>query len=277
MRPRNAHCWLFVLLWTLCFGVHGAFAQYASVKWVKVDDSQVALILDGVQAGNLRLADGVYFPVEGDGFGAPVDCPVDIPEEYRPKAPPIADWRTTGVIKGRIKPGVHIGGDPEAVERVNRQAEAGADAAVKIPAFQRMPSVTIVSQDKTAGERIRADFEKHPALAPFRDHRVKVYTNPADPLLAPFKLAEDREFQRTGLAIIVQPAPDEHNRAPVTSIYTYESADEVAGKLRSIEAEYDPNDTEYSGFTKADVGLGVGLGVTGIFSLLIGGLWKWLR
>lgn len=259
-------------LWCLSVGFTVAHGQYASVRWSKVDETQAALFLDGVQAGNYRLADGKYFPCEGGGFGPATECPVEVPEEYRPKAPEVPDWRVSGVIAGKSTPGVTIGGDPAEVARVTRQAEA----SVTIPAFQRMPSITVVSKDRAARERIRDDFQAHEALAAFRDHRVKAY-DPGNPLLAPFKLGEDARFAETGLVILVQPAPDVNNRAPVTSLYEYNSAEEVAGRLRVIEVEYDPTATEFNEYSRWDVGLGVGLGTTGILSLLLGGLWKWLR
>lgn len=241
-------------------------ADYA-VEWRPVDEVQIALYLDGVQAGNLRLADGLYFPKFLDGWGEPCEPPVEVPEQYRPKP----TWKEAGVSSAS-EPRVKVGGDAEALARVARQAEA----SVKIPAYQNLASITIVSTDAAKREAIASAFENDPALAAWKDLRVKAM-DPNDPMLAPFKLSEDSKFQASGFAVIYQPAPDATGHAPATTIYEYESAEEVAGKLRDISADYNPEDTEYTGWSRVHVGLGVGLGVASVFSIIFGGLLSWLR
>lgn len=245
-------------------------AQYASVEWREVDESQVALYLDGVQAGNLRIADGQYFPKFLDGWGEATDPPVEVPAKYRPKP----SFQETGVTISKVAPQAMVGGDVDALERVKRQAEASP--ALKVPAYQLMESITVVSSDAVKRNAIAKDFEANPALAQWKDARVKAM-DPNDPLLAPFKLAEDKRFAETGLAVIYQPAPDSTGHAPATTIYEYASAEEAAGKLRDVSESYDPNSTEYTGWTRTHVGVGVGLGVGSVFSLIFGGVLSWAR
>lgn len=237
------------------------------------------------QMGNYVLSSGVYRPYHGGrSWGKACLPPVNLPDGVGPMRAQNhgMDWYPSARENK-----VHYGGDvkklkqakpaqpaPKATPQQGVQAPVrGAD--VQVPEFTRMPSITIVSADEAKRQAILHDFETAPALVRWKD-RVKAYA-PDNFALATFKLDQDQGFQDSGLLIAFSPPPDENNRAPVHSFYAYGGAEDLGGRLRDVDPDYNPNGGAGSGgpaWSATHIALAVGLGVAALFCL-IGGVLRW--
>jgi hypothetical protein len=269
MRPL---C-VIVLLFVLCIPAHGQNPKGFAWEQSTEKPEYWGLRFDGVQVGIWSSESGIYRPYDATtrDFGDAVDIPIE---------PPIhdtTDWRTHGVT-GIKSSGLTRGGDADDTP-VGVTSDAPAAPAPTFPAYEKMGSWTVVAKDKAVAARVVNDLKTSPALSHWRatySARARAYT-PDSFALKPFKLSVDTRFQESGVVIILQPAPDETDSAPVQKIYGYDGPESLNARLHELNLKYDPNATDEAepSWSRLHVGLGVGAGVAGLFSLFFGGLLKW--
>ena len=267
---------VFCVLVSLIMAVASAHGQSPRGYWWEQSTEKPeywGLRFDGVQVGIWSSESGIYRPYDATtrDFGDAVDVPIE------PPIHDVSDWRTHGVL-GVKSSGLTRGGDADDTP-VGVTNDAPSAPAPTFPAYETMGSWTVVAKDKKAAERVVNDLKTSPALAEWKQTyapRARAYT-PDSFAMKPFKLASDRRFQETGVVVIIQPAPDDSDSAPVHKIYGYDGPESLNSRLHELNLNYDPNSSDESepSWSRLNVGLGVGVGVAGLFSLLFGGLLKW--
>lgn len=257
-----------------------AHGQGPAVYWIRVDADNAALFLHGRQIGVYTASQRAYRSLLPESFGQLAPCPVAIPAELQP-APA---WQTAGVQTSEPAPRVKLGGDPEPyggplsadTRTASKPAPSPSPPIPEIPRYQDLGAITVVTDDTALRERILNDLHTAPELEKYRGQRITAFPASA-PQLAEFKLDQDSEYQRTGLAILVQPAPDALRSAPVTTLHQYTDPGDLAAQLEAILSEYEPSSTGYMPWRRIHVGLAVGLCVGAVICLFTGVSLSWHR
>lgn len=265
-----------------------ARSQCDPVQWYRAGD-QATLYIHGYPAGVLVIPTRTYRQLLRHGLGEPVPCPVAIPAELLAPVPSVPTWQASGILEATTSPRVSISGptDPGELERRgSRPAPLPGpspsptpepDPVAVVPHYEQQDSITVVTADKALRDRIAGDLAAAPELAKYRTScRIHVY-DPANPLVAEFKLAEDPKYKESGLAILYQPPPGPDHSAPVRSLYEYTGPAELAAALEAIQSQTEPDGPTLTPWTRTHVGVGVGLAVAAVLSVFFGVSLKWYQ
>lgn len=213
--------------------------------------NQIDLFKNGVQVGGYDLVERQYYakPLRQGGWWEKSEPPI---------APPGPGFLGRVEADGTVNQGLQVekltplpAGD--SLLRVGNQEYRGDDALRLIEGNRASPlgddsaKPWVVIWDKDAGRRRRIvdDLKQHPKLAPFRE---KIKVQDADPsggfawAAKPYKLDQDVEFQRSGLAILFTAAGTDRAKA-LHAVYDYgpDGPEQVYAGLRKIVPDYDPN------------------------------------
>ncbi len=105
--------------------------------------------------------------------------------------------------------------------------------------------VTVVSPDKRVREKVKHDFERHPALVALKQSiRLQIYDptqREAALMLAPHRLDQDTRFAQTRFVALIQPPEGPDGKSPVYPVYSYDGPEAFAGAIRAVDPAYDPN------------------------------------
>lgn len=262
---------LAAVLLALLLSALPAVAQVPEWYWTKLDETEYALWHRGVQAGAYRLSDESYYPRLAPGqWGDACNCPCVLPpaietalSHYRK-----THWQTRGVLTGSTKDAKRNGGlhyrnlpakPPAKPDCGCPKCKPGCDCGCqppltdvlsdgldKIPDYSAMPSLTFVAKNEADARAALKRFLEAPELAHWRAKygpRAKAYSlEEFQHVSSAFKLAQDRRFQETGFAALIQPqAPDEQGRAEVKSCYSWATPEQALRALRDADPAYDPN------------------------------------
>lgn len=187
-----------------------------------------------IQVGNFRTWDGQYWGyVDGTRWRKCIEPPIGLPRGYSSTPNFGVQWTPRAADENVL----HFGGGKQP--DVRKVIKAGGDSS-EVPNYNGMWSLTVVSADDGKRKQVVEDLERHPALARWQHERIKDY-DPKSPALPPFKLGEDTSFQQTGLVTLVSPPCDGNFKAPLECIYGYAGAEDLASRLRDVEARYNPN------------------------------------
>ena len=203
-------------------------------EWVEIPNhpESMALKLNGVQIGALRVADGAYYGVNNGQYTTAGTPPIAPPVRQTPveKSSTPDDWRTGGVDTARIA-------------KSTRYTCKGVDCTAE-EAYQYMGDVTKrnLEDDSKRGfvtaigkpedvKRVQDDWDKHPALAALRDQvHFQTYT-PDDPMI------KGVGFKNDGTpTIYVQNAMGR----VLEREDTYKGPEALAESARKARADYDP-------------------------------------
>lgn len=219
---------------TLVLASAGLAAPY---QWIELHSNagkEYALYEGQVQLGCYRTWDDQYWPLVNPVlrlWGPPCKPPYPLPDKLR------SNFGMGWTPKAKDENVLHFGGgkQPDIKKTIKRTSDAS-----DVPDYNSKWSITVVTRDESKRKEILNALTTEPVLARWKEERLKGY-DPDDWALAPFKLEQDDEFRKSGLVVIAQPPPDQNLKSPVSAIYGYSGPQDLANRLREVEARYDPN------------------------------------
>ncbi len=218
---------LFVPLVLLTF----AAAAVAGYEWRSFPDdpNELALWRDGVQIGNYRVREKMYYPHRAPGvWGEP--CP--------PPYPPPQDVVKPGKIEsdGTINFGLDRARLPAAGKHlldgkeVSKEELLQALGPARVPDDSQWPSLTIIGPEATR-KRVLNDLQSSSLLTPWKE-RIKVRDYPPD-----HWAVRDAGFVTTGQPTIYCQAPD---GTVLHRQDEYRGPEALAEVLRKVDPAYRP-------------------------------------